>query len=167
MKTRVEKLKNHAKSVSYLLSYRKYGQILPLFSDRFLSSKLTARLGLVLHVFSKLLVVFIIFFTSFIILKQQAKTKRSVGCKTCPQSTAIYLTVEDDYRISLQIQPPLLAPCPQKTDLATEREHHLTTGKHAERTKLDFRYPICRSAMCQSSCLICARSCQQKFPFCC
>ena len=97
MKTRVEKLKNHAKSVSYLLSYRKYGQILPLFSDRFLSSKLTARLSLVLHVFSKLLVVFIIFFTSFIILKQQAKTKRSFGCMTFPPSTAIYVTVKDDY----------------------------------------------------------------------
>ena len=34
----------------------------------------------------------------------------------------------------------------------------MTTGKRAERTKLDFRYPICRSAIGQSSCLICAQS---------
>ena len=27
-----------------------------------------------------------------------------------------------------------------------ERERHLTTGKRAERTKLDFRFPICHSA---------------------
>ena len=72
------------KSILYLLSYRKYGQILSLFSDCFLSSKLAARLTLVLHVFSKLLVVFIIFFTSFIILKQQAKTTRSFGCTDVP-----------------------------------------------------------------------------------
>ena len=54
--------------------------------------------------------------------------------------------------------------------LATERERHLTTGKRAERTKLDFRHPICRSAIGQAkqaSCLICARSRQQTFPFCC
>ena len=35
------------------------------------------------------------------------------------------------------------------TDLATEGERHLTTGKRAERTKLDFRCPICRSAIGQ------------------
>ena len=51
--------------------------------------------------------------------------------------------------------------------LATERERHLTTGKRAERTKLDFQYPIWRSAIGQASCLICARCCQLKFPFCC
>ena len=33
---------------------------------------------------------------------------------------------------------------------------HLTTGKNAERTKLDFRCPICHSAIGQPSCLICA-----------
>ena len=34
-----------------------------------------------------------------------------------------------------------------QADLATERESHLTTGRSAERTKLDFRCPICRSAI--------------------
>ena len=34
-----------------------------------------------------------------------------------------------------------------RADLATERKRHLTTGKRAERTKLDFRCPICRSAI--------------------
>ena len=43
-------------------------------------------------------------------------------------------------------------------DLATEQGRHLTTGKRAERTKLDLRRPICRSAIGQASCLICARS---------
>ena len=35
-------------------------------------------------------------------------------------------------------------------DLATERERHLKTGKRAKRTKLDFRCPICRSAIGQA-----------------
>ena len=52
-------------------------------------------------------------------------------------------------------------------DLAKERERHLTTGKRAERTKLDFRCPICRSAIGQASCLICARRRQPTFPLCC
>ena len=39
-------------------------------------------------------------------------------------------------------------------DLATEQERQLTTGKRAERTKHDFRCPICRSAIDQASCLI-------------
>ena len=52
------------------------------------------------------------------------------------------------------------------TDLATARERHLTTGKRAERTKLDFWCPICRSAIGQASCLICARRRQLTFPFC-
>ena len=39
----------------------------------------------------------------------------------------------------------------QQADLATRRERHLTTGKRAERTKLDFRCPICRSAIGQAS----------------
>ena len=51
--------------------------------------------------------------------------------------------------------------------LATERERHLTTGKRAERTKLDFRCPICRSAIGKACCLICARCRQLTFPFCC
>ena len=51
-------------------------------------------------------------------------------------------------------------------DLVTERERHLTTGKRAERTKLDFRYPIFRSAIGQASCLIWARNRQQTFPVC-
>ena len=38
-----------------------------------------------------------------------------------------------------------------EADLATRRERHLTTGKRAERTKLDFRCPICRSAIGQAS----------------
>ena len=57
-----------------------------------------------------------------------------------------------------------------KADLATERERHaechLTTGNRAEGTKLDFRYPICRSAIGQASCLICSRRRQLTFPFC-
>ena len=52
-------------------------------------------------------------------------------------------------------------------DLATEQERHLTTGKRAERTKLDFRCPICRSAIGQAGGLICARSRQLTFPLCC
>ena len=39
-------------------------------------------------------------------------------------------------------------------DLATEQERQLTTGKRAERTKRDFRCPICRSAIDQASSLI-------------
>ena len=39
--------------------------------------------------------------------------------------------------------------------------------KRIERTKLDFRCPICRSAIGQASCLICARRRQLTFPFCC
>ena len=41
------------------------------------------------------------------------------------------------------------------------------TGKRAERTKLDFRCLICCSAIDQASCLVCARSRQLTFPFCC
>ena len=52
-------------------------------------------------------------------------------------------------------------------DLATERERHLTTGKRAERTKLDSQCLICRSATGQASCLICAHRRQLTFPFCC
>ena len=52
----------------------------------------------------------------------------------------------------------LVSGCVLFTDLATERERHLTTGKRAERTKLDFRRPICRSAIGQASSLICRRS---------
>ena len=43
----------------------------------------------------------------------------------------------------------------------------MTTGKRAERTKLDLRCPICRSATGQASCLICARLRQLTFSFCC
>ena len=53
------------------------------------------------------------------------------------------------------------------TDLATERERHLTTGKLAETTKLDFRCSISHSAIGQASYLICARRRQLTFPFCC
>ena len=67
-----------------------------------------------------------------------------------------------------------LLPAPQESicslgwfSTRTERERHLTTGKRAERCKLDYRYPICRSAIGQSSCLICSRSRQQTSPFCC
>ena len=59
------------------------------------------------------------------------------------------------------LSPPIYA------DLATERERHLTTGKCAERTKLDFRCPICGSAIGQASCWIWARRRQLTFPFCC
>ena len=44
----------------------------------------------------------------------------------------------------LVISPPCL-------DLATGQERQLTTGKHAERSKLDFQCPICRSAIGQAS----------------
>ena len=40
----------------------------------------------------------------------------------------------------------------------TGREPQLTTGRCAERTKHDFRCPICCSAIVQASCLICAPS---------
>ena len=52
----------------------------------------------------------------------------------------------------------LVSGCVLFTDLVTERERHLTTGKRAERTKLEFRCPICRSAIGQAICLIYARS---------
>ena len=48
-------------------------------------------------------------------------------------------------------------------DLATERERHLTTGKRAERTKLDFRCPICHYAFCKASCLNSTRRRQLTF----
>ena len=44
-------------------------------------------------------------------------------------------------------------------------ERHLTTGKPADRAKLNFRCPICLSAISQASCLICARRRQLTFPF--
>ena len=50
--------------------------------------------------------------------------------------------------------------------LATGREHQLTTGKRIERTKHNFRCPICRSAIAQAICLICARPHQLTFLFC-
>ena len=53
-------------------------------------------------------------------------------------------------------------------DLGTEGESHsATTAKRAVRTKLEFRRPICRCAIGQASCLICARSRQLTLPFCC
>ena len=55
----------------------------------------------------------------------------------------------------------------QQADLATRRECQLTTGKCAERNRHDFRCPICRSAIGQASCLICARRRQLTFLFCC
>ena len=39
--------------------------------------------------------------------------------------------------------------------------------ERAERTKLDFRCPICHSAIGQASCFICACHRQLMFPFCC
>ena len=42
-----------------------------------------------------------------------------------------------------------------------------TSVERAERTKHDFRCPICRSATGQASCSICARGRQLKFPLCC
>ena len=42
----------------------------------------------------------------------------------------------------------------------------MTTGKPAQRTKLDLRCPICRSATGQASYLICARLRQLTFSFC-
>ena len=44
---------------------------------------------------------------------------------------------------------------------ATERERQLTAGKRAERTKRDFRCPICRSAIGQAT-----HRRQLLFPFC-
>ena len=43
---------------------------------------------------------------------------------------------------------------PPPSDLATKRERNLTTEKRAERTKLDFRCRIWRSAIGHTSCLI-------------
>ena len=63
--------------------------------------------------------------------------------------------------------PQFVSEQRRQADLATERERHLTTGKRAERTKLDFRSPIGHSAIGQASCLICARCRQPTFPFCC
>ena len=40
--------------------------------------------------------------------------------------------------------------CHKWVDLATGQERQLTTGKRAERTKHDFRTPICRSAIGQA-----------------
>ena len=57
--------------------------------------------------------------------------------------------------------------CLYQADLATGWERQLTTGKCAERTKHDFWCPICRSAIGQAGCLICARRRQLTFPFCC
>ena len=52
-------------------------------------------------------------------------------------------------------------------DLATEGERQLRAGKSAERTKRNFRCPICCSAIDHASCLICARRRQLTFPFSC
>ena len=54
----------------------------------------------------------------------------------------------------------------KKLDLDTEREHLLTTGKRAERTKRVFRCVICRPVIGQATCLICARCRQVTFPVC-
>ena len=51
-----------------------------------------------------------------------------------------------------------VAKCRVFPDLATERERHLTTRKRTERTKIDFRRPICRCTIGQASCLICTQS---------
>ena len=50
-------------------------------------------------------------------------------------------------------------------DLGTEGERQLRAGKSAERTKRNFRCPICCSAIGHASCLICTRHCQLTFPF--
>ena len=50
-----------------------------------------------------------------------------------------------------------------EADLATERKRQLTTGKRTKRTELDFRCPIYRFAIGQSSCLISARRHQLTF----
>ena len=55
----------------------------------------------------------------------------------------------------------------QEADLATAREHHWTTAKRAKRIHLAFRYPVCRSAIGQASCLFSARRRLLTFPFCC
>ena len=75
----------------------------------------------------------------------------------------LILVLTPEYLLPCQVVPVLTLT--HLADLATER--HLTTGKRAERTKLDFRCPICRSASGQASCLICACSSQLAFPFCC
>ena len=50
--------------------------------------------------------------------------------------------------------------------LVAERERHLTKEKRVERTKLDFRCPIYRSAIGQASSLICLLSRQLTFSLC-
>jgi len=69
--------------------------------------------------------------------------------------TLNYLKVESTYvplHFTLTWQVNILGTLVRFVDLATERERHLTTGKLAERTKLDFRCSICRSAIGQASC---------------
>ena len=44
----------------------------------------------------------------------------------------------------------VLGPLIYSADLATGWERQLTTGKRTERTKHDFRCPICRSAIGQA-----------------
>ena len=64
----------------------------------------------------------------------------------------------------LSINSHPMLTCPQSSlgflfnqvDLATEWERQLTMGKRAKRTAGDFLSPICRSAIGQASCLICA-----------
>ena len=50
--------------------------------------------------------------------------------------------------------------------LATERKRQLPRGKRADRTELDFRYPICCSAIGQACSLVCAHRRQLTFSFC-
>ena len=59
---------------TYLFSNRKYGQILSLFLDWFLRSKLAAGFIFIPHMFSKLLIIFVIFLlVLFCILEDKEK----------------------------------------------------------------------------------------------
>ena len=53
------------------------------------------------------------------------------------------------------------------SDLATEQESQLATEKAREKDQMRLRFPICRSAIGQTSCLICACRRKLRFPFCC
>ena len=59
----------------------------------------------------------------------------------------------------IQVLKSVVNTVSKYANLATELERQLTKGKRAERTKHNFRSPICRSAIGQASCLICARRC--------
>ena len=81
-----------------------------------------------------------------------SRRRSAVTTKKCAKKRDARAKLLFCYCIPISFLPfSLTSPSPT---LATERERHLTTGKCAERNKLDFRYPIWRSTIGQASCLI-------------